>query len=255
MKIFIEKDYDAMSDRALSLFLKFLPQIKILGLATGKTPLGFYRRLVESSEKHELRWQDIHTFNLDEYFGIPPDTAESFRQFMVENLFSKLGIPNKNTHFPPSLGDPEKAVSAYNSEIDAIGHPDFQLLGIGRNGHIAFNEPGSPRSARTRIVLLSEDTVKSNKPPTEFAITMGLDDILKSHRVLLLASGLDKAMAVASMVDGPLTYKVPASYLQEHPECYVVLDEDAASGLDRNLITRHYRRMENFSYSEYSSDL
>lgn len=255
MKVFVEKDYDSLSERAFSLFLKFLPETRVLGLATGNSPIGFYKRICKANNEGNISLKGLHTFNLDEYFGIKQDHAESYRTFMNENLFSKVDIPGENINFPESEGDAQSVVSRYNAQLDKIGPPDIQLLGIGQNGHIAFNEPGSPRGSRTRVVRLARNTVEVNRPPSEYAVTMGLVDILKSKRLILLASGKSKADAVSKMIDGPLTYRVPASYLQEHPDAYIILDEAAASKIDVNAIREKLEASANFGDGRYFFDL
>ncbi len=249
MKIFIEKDYDAMSEKALCLFRHFLPGIGVLGLATGNTVLGFYERICREYANGNVSLKGIKTLNLDEYFGISPDHRESYRTYMNTNLFSRVDINIEDTHLPDPGGDPGEAAERYNAVIDSLGPPDLQVLGIGQNGHIAFNEPMSPREARTRVVLLTQDTIDVNRPPSGAAITMGMKDILKSRRLLILASGKSKAEAVSNMVDGPMTYKVPASFLQDHPQVYAVIDEEAASRLDVSYIKEQNRR-----YSEFSGN-
>lgn len=255
MKVFVEKDYESMSQRAFSLFLRFLPETKVLGLATGNSPLGFYRRVCMAHDEGSISLEGMHTFNLDEYYGIKQGHPESYRVFMNENLFSKVGLPSENVHFPSSEGNAHSVTADYNNQLDEIGNPDFQLLGIGQNGHIAFNEPGSPRNSRTRVVRLTQNTVEVNKPPSQYAVTMGLSDILKSKRIVLLASGKSKAEAVSKMIDGALTYKVPASYLQEHPEAYIVLDREAASKVDISSIGERLEESEKFGDGSYFFDL
>ncbi len=255
MKVFVEKDYESMSERAFSLFLKFLPETKVLGLATGNSPLGFYRRICRAHEEGRVSLKGLHTFNLDEYYGIKQSHPESYRTFMNENLFGKVDISDENIHFPASEGEAHSVTAHYNEQLDEMGGPDFQLLGIGQNGHIAFNEPGSPKNSRTRVVRLTQSTIEVNKPPSEYAVTMGLLDILKSKRIVLLASGKSKADAVSKMIDGPMTYKVPASYLQEHPEAYIILDRDAASKVDISSIGERVKESEKFGDGSYFFDL
>ncbi len=255
MKIFVEKDYNSMSQRAFSLFMKFLPETRVLGLATGNSPLGLYGEISRAYADERLSLKGIHTFNLDEYFGIEEENPESYHSFMKEHLFSRVDISAQNVHFPETGGDPVAITAKYDRELDEIGHPDLQILGIGQNGHIAFNEPGSPRLARTRVVKLTHNTIEVNKPPSEFAVTMGLKDILMSRRIILLASGKSKADAVSRMVDGPMGYGVPASYIQEHPEAFIVLDIEAASKIDQGLVEKRIRASEELGFQSYYFDL
>ena len=255
MKVFVEKNYEAMSQMAFSLFLKFVPEIKVLGLATGNSPVGFYKRITEAYKEGEISLKNVHTFNLDEYFGIDHGHPESYRTFMGNHLFSKVDIQENNIHFPESKGEPLAITENYNRQLDEIGHPDLQVLGIGQNGHIAFNEPGSPRHARTRVVRLTQSTIEVNNPPSKYAVTMGLEDILSSRRIILLASGRSKADAVSRMIGGPLGYTVPASYLQEHPETYAILDHEAASRLDIDTVEKRMKESVEFGNDSYYFDL
>lgn len=232
MKLFIENNYNLVSNRAFSLFTNFLPETRVLGLATGNSVVGLYDRICNGFRRKELSLKGVSTLNLDEYFRINRDHPQSFWSYMTTSLFSRTDLQPENIHFPISEGDPVEAAESYNHEIDEVGCPDFQILGIGRNGHIGFNEPGSPRSARTRVIVLSHETAEVIAPPSEFAITMGLKDILESKRIMLIASGREKAEAVSRMIYSPLTYLVPATYLQEHPNVYVVIDREAGALLD-----------------------
>ncbi len=255
MKVFVENDYDAMSERAFSFFLKFLPDTRVLGLATGSSPIGLYNRICEAYKEGKISLKSVHTFNLDEYYGLENAHPESYRTFMDTNLFGKVDIMPQNIHFPDSKGEPSAIADRYNSQLDKIGHPDLQILGIGQNGHIAFNEPGSPRHARTRVVRLTQNTIDVNVPPSKYAVTMGLEDILSSRRIILLASGKSKANAVSRMIQGPLGYSVPASYLQEHPETYVILDTGAASLLDTDAVEKRIRESMELGSDSYYLDL
>ncbi len=255
MKVFVEKDYESMSKRAFSLFIEFLPETRVLGLATGNSPLGFYSRICRAHDEGRLSLKNIHTFNLDEYHGIEQSSPESYRAFMNKNLFSKVDIPEVNIHFPESQGEAHELTAKYDRQLDETGPVDVQLLGIGQNGHIAFNEPGSPRGSRTRVVRLTQNTVDVNKPPSEYAVTMGLADILNSRRLILLASGESKANAVSDMINGPMTHRVPASFLQEHPEAYIILDRKAAAKVDIEAIEKRAEESGKFGDGRYFFDL
>lgn len=214
----------------------------VLGLATGSTPIPVYAALVQMHGRGELDFSRIVTFNLDEYVGLAPDHPCSYREFMREHLFGRVNIAPKNIHFPDGLA---KEIPAhcleYEAAIARVGGIDLQLLGIGRDGHIGFNEPSSSLASRTRIKTLTPQTVKDNakcfgspdKVPRH-VITMGVGTIMDARRCLLLATGEAKADVVARMAEGPLTADVPASILQMHPSCTLVVDEPAAAKLKRH---------------------
>lgn len=229
MKLYIEENQDTATGRALDIFRKRIETVKVLGLATGNTFVSLYSRISEDCSKKRISLKGITTFNLDEYFGIDEASEYSFRRFMEEHLFNNVDLDPADINFPDSSGDRAIAVKSYNKLLDENGPIDLQLLGIGVNGHIAFNEPGSSMDSRTRVVELSESTIKRNKPPSNRAITMGLTDILNSRTLLLMATGKDKAQAVSEMVNGEVGAWCPASYLRSHTEIYIVLDRDAAS--------------------------
>ena len=214
-----------------------------LGLATGSTPLGVYRELVRLHKEEALSFQNVITFNLDEYYGIAHDASQSYHRFMWENLFSHIDIPRENVHIPEG-GLPSEQLGEYcqrfEREIREAGGLDLQLLGIGRTGHIGFNEPGSPADSRTRLVAL--DHVTRLDAASDFygeqyvprrAITMGVGTILESRRIILMAFGENKSAIVAQAVEGYQSTNVPASYLQEHPHVQFVLDNAAAAELTR----------------------
>jgi glucosamine-6-phosphate deaminase len=212
----------------------------ILGLATGSTPIALYDELVSRCRAGLLSFKNTKTFNLDEYIGISECHEQSYRAFMNRHLFNLVDINPANTYVPlaDSL-DPEVLAcnaKAYESEIERLGGIDLQILGIGVNGHIGFNEPTSSFASRTRIKTLSKSTVEANKrffTKGEFqphlAITMGIGTILESRAILLMATGKGKAQAVKDMIEGPLTSMCPASVLQQHKKSIVILDEEAAS--------------------------
>jgi glucosamine-6-phosphate deaminase len=213
----------------------------VLGLATGSTPIRVYEALVQMHQRGELDFSRVITFNLDEYVGLPPDHSCSYRSFMREHLFSKVNLPPQNIHFPDGLAADMPAHCAdYEAAIVRAGGIDLQLLGIGREGHIGFNEPSSSLASRTRIKTLTPQTVKDNakcfgspdKVPRH-VITMGVGTIMDARHCLLLATGEAKAEMVVRMAEGPVTADVPASILQMHPVCTLVVDEAASAKLKR----------------------
>ncbi len=212
----------------------------VLGLATGRSVTPIYAALVEAFRRHELDASRIQTFNLDEYLGLDADHPASFRRFMREQLFGPAGIPPESCHFPQARAGGDGAVDiAYEDAIRAAGGIDLQLLGIGVNGHVAFNEPGSARETRTRRVKLAAETLRENSaafeglgPMPGEAVTMGIATILETRHVMLVAWGASKAAPLARAFLGPVTSACPASFLQEHPGTVeVIVDGEAASDL------------------------
>ena len=213
----------------------------VLGLATGRTPLPFYREVIRLHREGGLSFAKVVTFNLDEYLGLPGDHPESYRAFMQRELFAHVDIPAENIHIPDgmiSAADLEAHCAAYEEAIRTAGGIDFQLLGIGRTGHIGFNEPGSPRDSRTRRVDLDpitrQDAAASfgglEKVP-EHAISMGCGTILDARRIALLAWGPAKAEIVREALVGPVTDQISASFLRKHPDATFYLDREAAAAL------------------------
>jgi glucosamine-6-phosphate deaminase len=211
----------------------------VLGLATGGTPVETYRDLVRMHREQGLDFSAVTTFNLDEYVGLPVDHACSYRRFMNEQLFDQLNIDPSHTHLPDGrASDLVQQAADYEADILAAGGIDLQLLGIGHNGHIAFNEPGSPIDSRTRVVELTDQTIENNArffdsidDVPRRAITMGIGTILESRAIVLLATGTGKASAVARAIEGSRDESHPASLLQAHSQVTWVLDEAAASNL------------------------
>jgi glucosamine-6-phosphate deaminase len=209
----------------------------VLGLATGSTPLLLYRTLIEL----KLDWSKVTTFNLDEYIGLPREHPQTYHSFMWENLFQHVNITKENIHIPDgNAADIPKFCSDYESKISAAGGIDLQVLGIGTDGHIGFNEPTSSLASRTRIKTLTQQTCKDNArffgseaEVPHHVITMGIGTIMEARTNLLLAFGASKADAIAEAVEGPVTSINPASVLQMHPSVKVCLDEPAASKLKR----------------------
>ena len=211
----------------------------VLGLATGGTPMETYRRLIQMNQAGNVSFAEVTTFNLDEYIGLSPDHPQSYRAFMNANLFQHIDIDLQKTHVPSGIAvDIASECKSYESKIRSAGGIDLQLLGLGHNGHIAFNEPGSPGESRTLQVDLTAETIEKNSRFFEsidqvprHAITMGIATILESRRIVLLALGESKADAVARMLRGLITSSHPASELRNHPAVTVVLDRESASKL------------------------
>lgn len=213
----------------------------VLGLATGGTPLPLYRELIRMHKEEGLDFSRVTTFNLDEYIGLAPEHPRSYHAFMHETFFRHVNISADSIHIPDGLTrDVEALCADYESRILAAGGIDLQVLGIGTDGHIGFNEPGSSLASRTRIKTLTPQTLSDNARFFEegeiqphHVITMGIGTILDSRRILLLAFGANKAEAVAAAAEGPITASVPASALQLHPKAHLFLDEPAAEKLTR----------------------
>ncbi len=213
----------------------------VLGLATGRTPLPFYGELIRLHRAGELSFAKVVTFNLDEYLGLPGEHPESYRAFMRRELFDHVDIPAENIHIPDGMvaaADLEAHCAAYEEAIRAAGGIDFQLLGIGRTGHIGFNEPGSPKNSRTRRVELDPVTRQDAAPAfggleavPEHAISMGCGTILEARKIALLAWGGAKAEIVKEALTGPVTEQISASFLQQHPDATFYLDREAAAAL------------------------
>lgn len=212
----------------------------VLGLATGRTMESVYARLVEMHRAKRLDFSGCCTFNLDEYVGLPGTDKHSYRHYMNRLFFNQVNISLKNTHLPHGdARDLAAECERYERLIREAGGIDLQLLGIGQSGHIGFNEPPSEPNSRTRVVTLAPETIRQNAPlfgadqmPSQ-AITMGVGTILASKKCLLLATGKSKAGVISRAIEGPVDTNAPASALQSHPHCTVVLDEAAASALSK----------------------
>lgn len=213
----------------------------VLGLATGSTPLMLYNELIRKHQEENLSFAEITTFNLDEYVGLDPSNKCSFASEMYNNFFNKVNLRPGSSHLPDGLAtDIPASCDAYEKAIAAAGGIDLQLLGIGIDGHLAFNEPGSSFLSRTRIKTLTHETIEANARffgskdlVPRHVITMGLGTIVEAKVCLLLAFGKDKADAVYEMVEGPISASWPATMMQYHPEAIVILDEDSAAKLKR----------------------
>ncbi len=239
MRIYITKDYAEMSRKAANIISAqiILKPDSLLGLATGSTPIGAYRQLVEWYEKGDLDFKEVVTVNLDEYKGLGPDNPQSYAYYMEDKLFKKVNIKPENTHLPDGLNnDAEDACNKSNELLEELGEQDLQLLGLGRNGHIGFNEPDEIFDQNVHCVSLTNSTIEANKRFFEageevpkYAYTMGIRSILRSKKILVIASGEDKADAVKKAFFGPVTPLVPASILQLHDDVILVTDEAAYS--------------------------
>lgn len=237
------KDYQELSNVSGKIMLDLVKANPncTLGLATGSSPIGLYQYLINAYKKGEVSFKNVKTYNLDEYCDLPREHPESYYSFMHTNLFNHIDIKEENVHLPSSVGkDLQANCEAYSKLLDAAT-VDMQLLGIGANGHIGFNEPGTPFDSETLIVTLTEKTRKDNarffdndinKVPTQ-AISMGIGTIMKSKKVLLVANGENKADAVKAMIEGPIDTACAASALQNHADVVVVLDKAAASKLTK----------------------
>lgn len=240
MKIIICKDYEDVSQKASEYVIEQmkLKSNSVLGLATGSTPIRLYEKLVESYKKKEISFKEVLTYNLDEYIGVDQNHPQSYYQYMYNHLFSLIDIKKSNIHIPSSnTKEIDVTPGMYNKDLEA-NKIDLQILGIGTNGHIGFNEPGTPFGNETFIVELDEQTRKDNmrffdsiEEVPKYAITMGIKNIMMSKKIILMASGTEKAEAIYKMVRGEVTDKLPASILQLHPNVIVLVDEAAASKL------------------------
>ncbi len=239
MRIYREKDYDAMSRRAASIIAAQVVSKPdcVLGLATGSSPVGAYQQLVKWYERGDLSFKEVRSVNLDEYCGLAPGHDQSYRYFMQANLFDHVDIRPENTNVPDGLAaDPRVECARYEELVAGLGYADLQLLGIGRNGHIGFNEPCGEFPKATHVVDLTQSTIEANARffasagdvPRQ-ALTMGIGTIMRARKILIVASGADKADAVAKAFFGPITPEMPASILQLHPDVTLVADESALS--------------------------
>ncbi len=239
MKIIVVEDYNEMSRKAAEILIKKVQekQNAVLGLATGSTPVGLYEELIKDHQTTGTSYKDIHTVNLDEYIGLPKEDKNSYYTFMCEHLFNHIGIPAEHTHIPNGeTKDFLEECDRYENIIESLGQVDLQILGIGSNGHIGFNEPGSSFTGKTHIIDLKESTRQANarffesidEVPKQ-AITMGVGTIMKSKEILLLASGTAKAEAIHGTIHGEITEELPASILQTHPNVTLIVDKDAYS--------------------------
>ncbi len=237
----IKKNYDEVSSEAFKIMKDVVTSTPrpVLGLATGSSPVGMYKKMIADHNSNGTSYQNCVTFNLDEYVGLPKTHDQSYYTFMHENLFSGIDVPEENIHIPNGEAADEKAACVdYENELKKY-IVDIQILGIGSDGHIAFNEPGTPFTSETHLMDLTEQTRRDNarffdgdidEVPTE-AITQGLASIMRAKKIVLIATGANKAEAVYNMIHGPKTTDCPASILQDHADVTVIMDEAAAAKL------------------------
>lgn len=238
MKLIVTKDYNELSKVAANEMAKVIKNNNkaILGLATGGSPVGMYKELINMNKNGEIDFSNITTVNLDEYIGLSGDHPQSYRYFMNENLFNHINIDKNKTYVPNGLAkDIEKECTSYDAKIEELGGIDVQLLGVGNNGHIAFNEPNEALLAGTHLTDLKEDTIKANSrffdsidDVPKKAITMGLGQIMRAKKIILIASGESKAEVVKAMLSGKISTDIPATMLQMHRDVTVIVDEAAA---------------------------
>ncbi|MDW7674629.1 MAG: glucosamine-6-phosphate deaminase [Bacillota bacterium] len=237
MEIFTFDDYTSLSIEAAKIVadrVKQKPEL-VLGLATGSTPLGMYQELVRIYHAGQISFNRATTFNLDEYYPIDRENHQSYYSYMWSNFWSKVDLTEEQFNIPDgSTLDPLQAAKAYEQKIEALGGIDLQVLGIGENGHIGFNEPGASLSANTHLVKLSQETIKANsrffqevEEVPKQAITMGIGTIMKAKEIILLAAGQNKAEIIKETLTGTISTQVPASMLQAHPKVIVLLDRGA----------------------------
>lgn len=234
------ENYDEVSKEAFKVMKTVLDKGNpVLGLATGSSPVGLYKEMIRDHKENGTSYKNILTWNLDEYVGIPRTHEQSYWTFMHENLFNFIDIPEENIHVPVGESEDEEA-ECVKYEESMKGHTvDIQVLGIGSDGHIAFNEPGTPFNSLTHLMDLTEQTRKDNarffdndiNQVPKRSITMGLASIMRAKKIIVIATGENKAEAVYGMLKGPKTTDCPASILQDHPDVTVLLDKAAASKL------------------------
>jgi glucosamine-6-phosphate deaminase len=246
IKLIVCKDYEEASDKAAEIVLDVVKKKPdcTLGLATGSSPVGLYQRMIRDHEENGTSYKDVKSYNLDEYVGLEVSHPESYYSFMHRNLFDHIDIKEENVHLPSSQGDDlQKNCDLYNAAL-AQTQVDLQVLGIGSNGHIGFNEPFTPFDSVTHIVDLKQSTINDNarffdndvsKVPTQ-AITMGISNVMAARKIVLIASGANKVDAIYKTICGPVSEEVPASVLQQHPDVTVIVDEAAASLLPKEKV-------------------
>ena len=241
MEIIIKENYDLICEEAVKIIHQAWTKKNdlVLGLPTGRTPLGIYKRLIELNRTEEIDFSRVVAFGLDEYLGLKNDHPQSFAYYMEMNFYQHINIKKENTFRLEGIPeDIDSHCQEYEEKIKSRGGIDLLILGIGRNGHIGFNEPSSSLSSRTRVKTLAEETIEANsrffqdkEEIPRFCLTMGIGTIMESKMILLLASGEDKSEAVQRSMEGPITASVPASILQLHPQAKIIIDQRAASRL------------------------
>ncbi|MBI1953361.1 MAG: glucosamine-6-phosphate deaminase [Candidatus Omnitrophica bacterium] len=243
MEVIVKESYDEVSRLSAELIADLIRRKPraVLGLATGSTPLGTYKELIRLHKEDGLDFSKVTTFNLDEYVGLVHEHPQSYHFFMWENLFKHLNVNAKNVHIPDGTAkDIPEFCRKYEEDIIRAGGLDLQLLGIGGNGHIAFNEPGSSLGSRTRVKTLDDRTRQDNarffrnmNEVPRYAITMGIGTIMDARQLILLANGAGKAEAIANTCEGPITAIVPATIVQLHPKATIIVDKPASAKLTR----------------------
>ena len=260
MRLLIHKNYENIcrwaSNHIARRINDFAPSQErpfVLGLPTGSTALGVYSELIAAHREGKLSFSNVISFNMDEYLGLNEDHPQSYKRFMKDNFFSAVDIKGENTHIPNGMAsDPQAECRAYEEAIKAAGGIELFMGGIGVNGHIAFNEPGTSLNSRTSVVTLNADTRVSNsrffgndpKKVPDRAFTVGIGTVMDSKEVLILANGRQKARAIQAAVEGPLSHWCPLSCLQTHPQAIIVCDEEAAEELKYGTV-RHFKEIEN----------
>ena len=238
MKVIVTENYDEMSKKAAEIIINVVKNNPnaVLGLATGSSPIGTYKNMIEDYKTNGTSYKNVSSVNLDEYVSLNADHDQSYAYFMRANLFDYIDIDQKNTNLPCGVApDLQKECDRYNALLEKLV-PDVQVLGLGSNGHIGFNEPGTPFSSVTHLVDLTENTIKDNsrlfnsidEVPKQ-ALSMGIKNIMQAKSIVMVVSGKNKAEAVKGMVNGEITPNLPASVLQLHPNVTIVCDKDAAS--------------------------
>ena len=243
MKLIVVNNYEELSKVAAKEFSKVIKEKEnaVLGLATGGSPVGMYKELIKMYDQKELNFSKITTVNLDEYIGLNPEHNQSYRYFMNNNLFNHINIDKSNTFVPNGLAeDLEAQCKEYDQKIVELGGIDIQLLGVGNNGHIAFNEPNSELSSGTHIISLTDNTIEANArffdnidDVPRKAITMGVGGIMKAKKIILIASGESKAEAIKGIFSGKITTANPATMLQMHRDVTIIVDEAAAKLINK----------------------
>ena len=238
MRIIVCENYEEVSKKAAQMILSqvTLKPNSVLGLATGSTPIGMYENLVKLNKSGDIDFSEVRTFNLDEYYNLPKESDQSYHYFMYQNLFNHININPDNIHIPNGMtNDVDAECDRYDSLIKEAGGVDIQVLGIGNNAHIGFNEPTVNFEKGTHLVELEESTIEANsrffdniEDVPKKAITMGVGSIFKSKKILLIATGENKAEAIYNTVYGKVVPEVPASILQFHSDIVLILDKDAA---------------------------
>ena len=240
MKVIVSKDYDEMSKKAADFIINMMiekPQAKF-GFATGSTPIGMYEYLAKANKEGEISFKYAKSVNLDEYIGIDKENDQSYQYFMNENLFNKVDFKEGTTHLPFAPEADEKYAKEYDELLDEFGQRDIQVLGLGPNGHLAFNEPAEKLNQRTSIIKLTEETIKANSrffksedDVPKYAISMGMADVFDAKTLVVLANGKNKHEVVRRILEEDTVYpEFPASFLHLHPNCYLFVDHEAYKG-------------------------